>query len=320
MTSQYIRYVSLVISNQSGAGIELGDLAIKFAVHHSSFSFPHTADIRIYNLSKQTQNMIGTEFTEVSLVAGYVGNFGLIFRGTIRQVRKGREVGTDSYTDIFAADGDEWHNQAVIKTTIPSGYTQDHVWQAITQATQPYNQTAPLTTPPANQNPSPRGKVMYGPVRETVRDWSNTNQQLVTTDHGVIRALPLLAYKQGDAIVINSTTGMIGVPEQTEEGITITCLLNPAIEWSSRIQINNADITSNLYSSKTQYGQQVVVGEYPRPPIFPDLAADGFYKALAVDHVGTTRDNPFYTQIIAIALDPTTFPGVGQTVKTLDTP
>lgn len=320
MAQQYIRYVSLVISNASGAGIELRDLALKFSVHHSSFSFPHTADIRIYNLSAATQNRIGTEFTQVSLLAGYIGNYGVIFKGSVKQVRKGRESALDTYTDIFAADGDEWHNQGVINTTVPSGYTQDQVWQAITTATQPYNPTAPLTTEPTNQNPSPRGKVMYGPVRETVRDWSNTNQQLVTTDHGVIRALPLLAFKQGDAIVINSTTGMVGVPEQTQEGITITCLLNPAIEWGSRIQLDNADIAKNLYSSVTDYDKQAVVGAYPKPPIFPDLANDGFYKALAVDHVGATRENAFYTQIIAIALDPTVFPGAGQTVKTLLSP
>lgn len=320
MTQQYIRKVSLIIANASGAGIELGDFALKFNVHHSSFSFPHTADIRIYNLAPNTQKQIGTEFTQISLSAGYTGNFGVIFKGTIKQVRKGKESAIDSYTDIFAADGDEWHNQGVINTTLPSGYTQDQVWQSITTAIQPYNQTAALTTSPNNQNPSPRGKVMYGPIRETVRDWSNTNQQSVTTDNGIVRALPLLAFKQDDAIVINSATGMVGVPEQTEEGITITCLLNPAVQWGSKIQINNKDITQNLYSSASQYGQQVVIGAYPKPPIFPDLAADGFYKALSVDHVGTTRDNPFYTQIIALALDPSTFQGTGNVSKTLTTP
>lgn len=313
MADQYLRYWSLRVADDSGKGLELADLAIRFSVHHGTYSFPHTADIRIYNLSRETQYKIGKEFTKLQLFAGYLGNYGLIFQGSIKQVRIGRESATDGYTDIFAADGDTLHNFGYVRTTLPSGYSQEQVWAAIGTAAAEHTPIEPLSTAP-NQAKGPRGKVMYGMVRDSIRDFADTNQQLVTVDNGILKAMPLLAFKPGEAVEINATTGMIGSPEQTEQGITLSCLLNPAIMWGTRLKINNSDITQNLVSnSDAELRQQNVIGEKAIPAIFPSLANDGFYKALAVDHIGDTRGSPWYTQIICIALDPTAFtrtPGV----------
>lgn len=305
MVGQYLRYWSLVASDDAGSGLELADLAISFVVHHGTYSFPHTADIRIYNLSAPTQKRLGTEFSKVQLLAGYAGNYGIIFQGAIKQVTIGRESATDGFTDIFAADGDKLHNFGYVNHTLPAGYDQQQVWAAIGEAAKPYHPTAPLVNKP-NANQSPRGKVMYGQLRDYMRDWSNTNEQLVTVDNGVLTALPLLAYKQGDAVVINENTGMVGTPEQTEQGITVACLLNPAISWGTRLQLNNDNIRRKLVGNlEANRRAASTASALPIPPLFPDLSTDGFYKALSVDHIGETRGNSWYTQIICVALDPT---------------
>lgn len=306
MADQYLRYWSLVASDDAGAGIELKDFAIKFVVHHGTYTYPHTADIRIYNLSSGTQARIGKEFSKIQLLAGYIGNYGVIFQGAIKQVRVGRESATDGYTDIFAADGDKLHNFGTVNHTLPAGYSQEQVWSTIATAAAPYGPTAPLIDKPTN-NHSPRGKVMYGQLRDYMRDWSDTNQQLVTVDNGILTAMPLLAFKPGDVVVINEQTGMVGFPEQTEQGITVSCLLNPAIMWGTRLQLNNDEITQNLVGNLEAIKR---AGSSPLPnsglpTVFPDLSADGFYKALSVDHVGETRGNSWYTQIICVSLDPT---------------
>lgn len=302
---QFLRFWSLIAADDSGSGIELKDLEVKFVIHHGTYTFPHSADIRIYNLTSRTQVRLATEFTKIQLQAGYIGNYGTIFQGAIKQVRIGREGGVDGFTDIFAADGDTLHNFGVVNTSLPAGYSQQQVWNTIGAAAKPHNDTAPLIQPPATGG-SPRGKVMYGMLRDYIRDWGDTNQQLVTVDNGILTAMPYLAYKQGDAVVINELTGMVGSPELTEQGVTVTCLLNPAIMWGTRIQLNNSEITRNLVGVNEGKARQ---GTGPfaafTVPIIPDLQADGFYKALSVDHIGETRGNPWYTQIICVALDPT---------------
>lgn len=303
MVQQYLRAFSLIAKNSAGDGIDLSEMSVKFAIHHHSYVYPHTADIRIFNLSDETQALFVKEFSTVQVKAGYQGNSGIIFTGDLKQLRTGWD-GVESFTDIHAADGDLLHTQAIVNTTLPAGYTQEQVWSTIGGAVAPYNKLGPLSTAP-KQTSSPRGKVMYGAARDTINDWAETNQQLVTVDNGILTAMPLLAYKPGDAIVINNKTGMVGAPEQTEQGVSVTCLLNPALQWGSRILLNNADITRNLVdSTKAGLAQQQIIGG-PAPVPIPGLSADGMYKVLTVDHVGETRGNAWYSRVICIALDPT---------------
>jgi len=72
-----------------------------FKVTRGDFQAPNTADIRIYNLADATVNKIENEFTDVAIQAGYEGNYGLIFNGTIKQIRKGKVDQKDSYVDIY---------------------------------------------------------------------------------------------------------------------------------------------------------------------------------------------------------------------------
>lgn len=302
--AQYLRAISIVVANASGNGLELSSFTVRFQVHHNTFTFPHTADIRIYNLADATVKQIGKEFTNITVQAGYQGNYGTIFIGTIKQVRDGRENATDSFVDIFAADGDEWHDFGTINGTLQSGYSQSQVWQQIGVSIASSNSIAP---PDQSLSPkgAPRGRAIYGMTRDCVRDFGATNGLLTTTDQGMLTAQNLLAYKPGDAIVINSLSGMVGIPEQTDIGINVSCLLNPAVCWGKRIQINQADIAQDLIQS-----QYYVQGQSINPQL-PSVAADGFYKVLTVDHVGNTRDNEYYSHIICMSLDPTSTAAFG---------
>ncbi|MGC8165472.1 hypothetical protein ACP3WT_28400, partial [Salmonella enterica] len=68
-----------------------------------------------------TRQRIEQEFTRIVLQAGYAGNYGIIFDGSVKQVRRGRENQTDTYLDITAADGDSAYNFAVVNTSLAAG-------------------------------------------------------------------------------------------------------------------------------------------------------------------------------------------------------
>src|SRR5258708_39231662 len=55
-TQQYGRQLSLIVANKGGAGLELNQFHVTFHVNRGDYQNPNTADIRVYNLSRQTAN------------------------------------------------------------------------------------------------------------------------------------------------------------------------------------------------------------------------------------------------------------------------
>ena len=107
---QYLRKAVVAVGSAGGAGQDFSAFRCVFNVRRGDFQNPNSCDLRIYNLSDDTAHSLANpnsaEFTQVAISAGYDGNFGLIFNGTIKQVRIGRENQKDTYVDITAADGD----------------------------------------------------------------------------------------------------------------------------------------------------------------------------------------------------------------------
>ena len=98
------------------------------------------------------------------------------------------------------------------------------------------------------------------------------------------------------SIEVNSNTGMIGEPDQTEEGITVTTLLNSQIRWGSKIHLNQTDITRfqinnpdlNAPYSGTGLIQNNAIAVLP-------LNNDGIYAVVQVTHSGDTRGNDWFS-------------------------
>ena len=120
LPDQWIRKVGLVL--YTGAkGLDLSELRIRFEVQNADVESPNSAAIRVYNVSGDTISSVVTrgEFDQVVLNAGYQnGNYGVIFQGSIKQFRVGRENATDTYLDILASDGDIGYNQGFVNTTL----------------------------------------------------------------------------------------------------------------------------------------------------------------------------------------------------------
>ena len=161
MVQQYIRQVTLFVGDNAGNGLDLSELQFKFEVHRGDVQTPNWASIRVYNLSDATVKALHTkEFSQVTLKAGYAGNFGIIFQGTLKYRCRGHETNVDSYLDLIAADGDSAYNFAVVSTSLAAGSEPtDHLF-AIANATSEYGVTAAASQPPLNTNSLPRGKVM----------------------------------------------------------------------------------------------------------------------------------------------------------------
>lgn len=310
-SAQFGRACSLIVYGLTQQGLDLSALRIKFSVKRSTTMTPNTADIRVYNVSDQTAQFIKTTYSpslssgfiasnrgRVILQAGYVGNFGVIFQGNIKQIILGRENATETYVDIIAGDGDRAYNYAVVNKTLAAGSSQmDQVSAALTPmnakgVTQGYVQLNSFTR-------LPRAKVMYGNSINYLRNVGQATNQDFSIQDEAVTFVSLTSFLPGTVVVLNSNTGMIGTPQQTDEGINVRCLINPLLKIGGRIQLNNSSIQGlkiNLNATNTSV-------KVPTP-----FNTDGVYFILVVEHIGDTRGLDWYSNLVTLSVAITTNP------------
>lgn len=320
--NQFGRKANLIVSTGT-VGLNLSDFRFTFRTTNSDAQTPNTLYVRVYNLSPETVSKIGTntstEFSTITLQCGYEnGNFGIIFQGTIKQTATGRERNVDSYLDIWAADGDLWINNAVVNLSLAAGQTPQQVIGAITGAASS-NGTPPVKFASdtsgliegaalGTANALSRGKVLFGMSRDYSRDWAEKYGFRWSIQNGEFVLVPIEGYRPGEAVVLSSTTGLIGVPEATDGGVRVRALLNPLIRIGCLVQIAKSDIN--------QITQQQQGLKYSNP-IATVVTAVGTYRVMTAEFEGDTRGQSWYVDMVCLAVD-LTAPNQNQSV--LDAP
>jgi hypothetical protein len=305
VTQQYARAISCLIGGaeipfqDSSQALEFNQFRITFHVRRGDYQNPNSCDLRIYNLKDDTANRIQNEFTTIVLSAGYPGNIGVIFQGTIRQVRKGRINQLDSYVDVTALDSDEAYNFSTMALTLAAGQTAPaNVVESFVKE-MAGNAVQQGYVPQFPGNALPRGRVFYGYVRDECRAFAQSQQCSWNLNDGRLSFIPLTSYAPGSSIpLINPTTGLIGVPERTVNGVTLRTLLNPNVKVGSLIRLDTTNINLNRYgtdnpSLATTFGLALSI----------KAPADGLYYVLTANHTGDTRGNDWYSDLLCLSVD-----------------
>jgi len=300
---QWVRKVGLVL--YTGAkGLDLSQMRIRFEIQAADVESPNSAAIRVYNVSGDTITSVVTrgEFDQVVLNAGYQnGSYGVIFQGTIKQFRVGRENATDTFLDILASDGDIGYNQGFINTSIgASASNVDRVNEVI--KSMPQTQAGYMPDfGDAQHVPNLRGKVMFGMARTQMRNSMNTMNTSWSIQNGQVNILLDRGYLPGQAVEINRLTGMVGIPEQTDGGIKVKCLLNSKLKIGGLVKLNNNDITQTMFKDAT--GAPISYNSWTAFQHNTALSKDGTYRIYVAEHEGDTRGNAWYTELVCLAID-----------------
>ena len=297
---QWIRKVSLIVADAGGNGLDLSELRVKFKIGQSDFETPNSAEIFVYNLAADTEKQIRKEFTTVVLQAGYAnGAFGIIFQGTIKQAKSGRDDQTNTYLAIYAADSDEIYNFGMINKAIAAGTDPKDQANQVAQAMGAKVGSVQFNT---GLQSNIRGKVMYGMGRAAMRNLARSGGSSWSFQNGKLQVTPLTGYLPGEAVVINSKSGMIGLPEQTQEGIKVRILLNPKIQIGTQVQINESAIQRQSVSLSTTDVNQFT--STPRGDVLaaPPVTDDGFYVVIVNEQEGDTRANEYYCNLVCLSI------------------
>jgi hypothetical protein len=301
------RRCSLLVANETDA-LDLSEMHIRFETSQEDEESPNNAKIRVYNLTDETIVKLQTEFNKVVLQAGYWGApFGIIFSGTIKQFRVGKENSVTKYLDILAADGDLGYNWAVVNHTLAAGSTPMQRVQAAVNAMAPKGVTAGQITLDSTGGILPRGKVLFGLARDSIR------QQVVPTGHtwniqdGKVVVTPLTGYQPGEAVVLTAATGLVGIPERTQQGIKARCLINPRIRVGSMVKIDNKTLNQTFAQGDAAIpGAQIPYNRYAGVEMYANTSTDGVYRVYVAEYKGDTRGQEWYCDLILLSIDPVT--------------
>jgi hypothetical protein len=298
-TSQplWLRKVELVVGDANQTTIDLSQLQIRFDVFSANKTTARRLECRIYNPSPDTAQRIEKEFTYVQLSAGYENNpYGIIFAGRICRISRGKESAVDSYLDIVARDGDEPVTYGCIGVSIPPSQTSlSDQHAAVVKAMAKYGVSTGYVPSDLPTQQLPRGKVVYGMVRDKLRDIASTAKCDWHIEDNQVNLVPVTGIIPDYQIIIDESSGLVGVPTQTVDGLNLTTLLNPNIKTGRVILVPGNVINTTSFSQSLQPGQS-------EQPYIPDLSPTAQFKVWAVHHTGDTRGGIFYTDIVAEAI------------------
>lgn len=302
MSQQYIRHVEVRANGGAFKCFSDGDqgLRTRFQVNQAVAGTPPTSVIMLSNINGETKNAFQTEYKKVSLLAGYRdGGMAQMFDGVIIQARVFREDVTDTVLQIVArGQFNEARNFAVVNKALASGHTVNDRVQVAVDAFKELG-VQPGTIASLGNYKFPRNFVAHGMASDLMREICRATEADWWIADNRLHIVKKKDTLPGNTIVLNADTGLVGIPEQTIEGVQFTCLLNYEIKAGCKVKIDNRSITRAQFSASpaAEPANQLYLD-----PKTLGLSADGVYKVLKVAHTGDTRGNEYYTHGWCVAV------------------
>lgn len=300
MTKQYLRKVSVVIASETQR-LDFAQFRCRFQIRKGDQQSPNSCDVRIYNLSDDTANTLAprtSEFQTLTVSAGYEGNYAEVFSGTIAQVRIGRESQLDTYVDVTAADGDHAYSFAAVSAA-QAALNPGGIAQLLQNAMKIYGVNTPAIPQFIKDKvvDSVRGYSSYGSVKDEMRLLADNGDFYWSIQGGNPTYVSHTEVPQEEVILIGPNSGLIGTPEQTQNGIVLRTLLNANIKVCSLIQLN---ATINRLRFGVDLPSQANNVNSARQN---NINADGLYYVMNASHDGDTRGTEWYTTATCLAID-----------------
>ena len=268
------RKYRVIVSDINGIGIDVSTLRCTFQIEKSLSETPNYAEIVLYNLSAQTENSIIKEGAKVILEAGYRNpQYGLIFSGDIVQPLRGKEDNTTYTLTLISQDGDLFYNKGIINASFRAGQTTRDILENMTKQCSNALELGQISDN-LSQTALPRGKALFGLTRDYFRQMAKSEQAAFYINNNKIDFVKAMDLPTN------------GMPEQTEEGIQATCLLNPLLDLNKMVAID-------LYSIQRQKAD--------RNNELKNIEGSGVFKIIKIAHKGDTRGDEWYTEFTAIA-------------------
>jgi hypothetical protein len=221
--TNYLRFCQVTAN---GGAADFSNFRCRFEISQWTMQSPNILKLIISNITPQrAQQFAKMEYTKIQIDAGYEDNHAVIFSGDIKQALIGRESPVETTTTVYAADTDEAHNYATVNTTLPPGSTPQQHFNTALQAMQPFGASQGFIGPDLSTPTYPRAVTLFGMARDVLSNIAKSKQATISYQNGQITMVGNNQSAPGGAIVLNTTTGLVGIPTQTIGGVYARCLI-----------------------------------------------------------------------------------------------
>lgn len=263
-------------------------LEIEFETYQTIENAYWFADISIYNLNTPTTQIVLKQGMIVQLEAGYQNKigYGTIFEGTLFQPTWERVNGINTKLTLHCIVGLIENTNNFVAFNTAAGLTQREI---VSRMAASPNIAYPLNVDNVvvpDKTQTTRGNVYFGqpvPYLQQIAT-QNTSNLWITNLAANIRAL--VDATEVPTILVSPTNGLIGTPQQTQDGVEIRINLDARPILRGQVQLSPDVNIKQL---------QRVQGNYPTI-----LDAQGKYAIAGIKHVGNSRSNLWDTYLTGI--------------------
>jgi hypothetical protein len=247
--------------------LALRDLDIAFKVKRTLKKEPNTAEIDIYNLHPENRRRIESrKDVRVVLEAGYArppgvtdpayAGVSLIFAGDLRSARSFREGG-DIVTKISSGDGEKKKQKSRIKATFPPGTSIKKVFEACARAMGVgignLSALQRVEFPKAGAVFS-GGTVLYGNAADELDGLCRSADLEWSIQNGVLQILTRGEALRDEVIVLSPSTGLIGSPTLSSDGVLhAETLMIPDLFPGRRVQVRSENVSGVFRVETCEY-------------------------------------------------------------------
>jgi hypothetical protein len=221
------------------------------------------AKIDIYNLSQDSKGFVEQKNIKVRLEAGYNGELTTLFFGDVKRVNHARS-GPDILTTIESGDGEENLVNAHIELSLAEGAKLSQIVDKAVSAiglAKGVIKGIPIIS-------YTNGFTFSGPVRDLLELVARRGNLKWSVQDGALDIFPDASDTGEAAVLLNENTGLLGLPNKTEDGFELTSLLNPLLSPGRKVIVESTTLTGR----KT-------------------------YKVDKATHVGDTREGDWITKV-----------------------
>lgn len=297
MSDLFGRKYRIIVAEKGTDGIDITGLRTVFSIDKSMSAEPNRSTIQIYNLAPATQNFILSSAKRIIIEAGYENSeqYGLIFDGDIVKALRRAAQSIDKITEVIAQDGDLFLNSGFISVSYSAGQTTESVLSQMAGIADE-EMTIGNVSSDLKGTKLARGKAMFGQPKDYATMLARSEGALFYVNDRKINLVKPGDLPEGEVVDLSPDSGLIGTPEQTHDGISGKCLLNPLLNVNKLVHISNEFVqeTSKIGRASLR---------------------SGVYKIIKLKHTGDTMGNDWYTEFDAIA-QPGTVPLTGDSYNT----
>lgn len=218
--------------------VVIENLVIHIDLKKEASSAPSEGSIMIYNLSESTETLIREAGEQIRVEVGYGNELSVIYDGQIRRVDKDRST-LDRVTKIEVGGNAD----IVTNARFNRGYEGSIPTRLIVNdIVATFNLTpSPVDIIPADARL--QDFVYSGRSTDALDEILQPLNIYWFEDDGVIRLSKVGREVVSDTVVLSATTGLIGSPSITEDGIKFKSVMNAAIVVGGVIQIDSMVLT-----------------------------------------------------------------------------